>query len=445
MTKERLDGMYLLVLGAAVCILLGGVLASIAPAKMSDFNAVFYGARCVIHHSDPYQSNQVLREFKADGGQFPSDPAISRPYQRAILSSINLPTSLLLIAPLAYLSSGTAHLLWMIFMLGSLLLAAYLMWDFGAAFAPVAAGALAGFVLANCEVLLINGNVAGVAIGLGLAALWCFINGRFTGIGVVLLAVSLAFKPHDLGFVWFYLLLAGGTLRKRAIQSLAIVILIGIPALLLISHVAPDWMLGYRSNLLLNFAHGDLNDPGPTSMGAHSIGMMVNLQTIISMFRDDPGFYNPATYLIAGPLILIWLLVTLRSQFSKERMWLALAVISSLSLLPVYHRIYDAKLLMLSIPACAMLWAEGGMIGWLALAVNSLALFFTSDLPWVFFSIILSHLRPILPWLSGSILNAIVALPAPTMLWLMSIFYLWVYVLRRSSPGARHLESGGQE
>src|SRR5665213_842378 len=114
MTKERLDGLYLLLLGAAVCILLGGVLASIAPAKMSDFNAVFYGARCVIHHSNPYQSDQVLREFKADGGQFPSNPAISRPYQRAILSSINLPTSLFLIAPFAYLSSGTAHVLWMI-------------------------------------------------------------------------------------------------------------------------------------------------------------------------------------------------------------------------------------------------------------------------------------------------------------------------------------------
>src|SRR5512141_1165676 len=109
MTKERLDGLYLLLLGAAVCILLGGALASIAPAKMSDFNSIFYGARCIIHHADPYQSNEVLREFQADGAQFPSDPAIARPYQRAILSSINLPTSLLLIAPLACLPSIVAH------------------------------------------------------------------------------------------------------------------------------------------------------------------------------------------------------------------------------------------------------------------------------------------------------------------------------------------------
>ena len=428
MTKERLDGLYLLLLGAAVCILLGGVLASIAPAKMSDFNAIFYGARCIIHHADPYQSNEVLREFQADGGQFPSDPAIAHPYQRAILSSINLPTSLLLIAPLACLPSSAAHMLWLIVMLGSLLLAAYCMWDLGAAYSPVLAGALAGCVLANCEVLLINGNAAGVAIGLGLVAQWCFIKSRFTFIGAFCLAVGLVLKPHDIGFLWLYLLLAGGVLRRRAVQSLAIAAMIGIPALLWIWHVAPHWMVGYRSNLLLNFAHGDLNDPGPASMGAHTLGMMINLQTVVSTFRDDPNFYNPATYFIIGPLIAVWAAVTLRSRFSASRMWLALASISALSLLLVYHRSYDAKLLLLGIPACALLWRRGGTIRWLVLAINTLALLFTSDLAWIFFSFALSRLRPVAPWITDSALNAMIVFPAPTALLAIGILYLWRYI-----------------
>ena len=439
MTKERLDGLYFLLLGAAVCILLGGVLASIAPAKMSDFNAIFYGARCVIHHTDPYQSSEVLREFQADGAQFPADPAIARPYQRAILSSINLPTSLLLIAPLACLPSAVAHALWLVMMLGSLLLAAYCMWDLGADYSPILAGALAGCVLANCEVLLINGNAAGVAIGLGLVAVWCFIKSRFTFIGVFCLAVSLVLKPHDIGFVWLFLLLAGGTFRRRALHSLAFAAVISIPALLWISHVAPHWLVGYRSNLLLNFAHGDLNDPGPASMGAHTLGMMVNLQTIVSIFRDDPEFYNPVTYFIIGPMIAVWAAVTLRARFSANKMWLGLASISALSLLLVYHRSYDAKVLLLSIPACAMLWSRSGKIRWLALALNTLALVFTSDLAWIFFSFLVSRLRPQAPWITDSAMNAMIVFPAPIALLATGVLYLWLYIRETAVESSQNI------
>lgn len=439
-TKERLDGLYLLFLGAAVCILLGSVLSAIAPAKMSDFNAVFYGSRCLIHHSDPYQSDNVLREFRMDGGRFPSDPAIARPYQRAILSSINLPTSLMLVAPFAWLPSGPAHLLWMILMTASLLAAAYLMWDIGAAISPILAGALAGFIIANSEALLINGNVSGLAIGLGLVALWCFIKDRFTGIGIFCLALGLAFKPHDIGLIWLYLFLAGGTLRRYAIQVLAIIFALGVLAVVWVSNVAPNWTMGFHSNMLTNFAHGDLNDPGPASMGAHTLGMMVNLQTIVSIFRDNPNFYNPVTYLIIGPLILVWALVTLKSQLSTEKTWIALAAISALSLLPVYHRIYDAKILLLSIPACAMLAAKGGTTGRLAVCLNSLAILFTSDLVWVLFSLTLRHLHLAMPWLPFSVWNALIVFPAPTALLAMGIFYLWIYAkkgnaaLRQPSP-----------
>jgi hypothetical protein len=433
MTKERLDGLYLLLLGVAMCILLGGVLEGAASAPMSDFKAIYYGARCVIDHRDPYQSSEILREFLADGGQFPADPSVARPYRTAILTCINLPTSLFLVVPLAYLSWGLSHVLWMIIMTGSLLLAAYLMWDLGTAFAPVLSGALAGSILANSEVLLINGNAAGLVVGLALIAVWCFAKNRFAAIGVLCLAVSLSFKPHVAGFVWLYLLLVGGTLRRRALQSLALAAAICLSATLWVSHVAPHWPQELHANLAETSARGGLNDPGPTSMGAHTLGMVVSLQTVVSVFRDEPGFYNPVTYLVTGLLILVWTVVTLRSRFTVDRMWLALAAISALSLLPVYHRIYDAKLLLLSIPACAMLWAEGGLIRWLALAVNTLALVLTSDLPWIFFSILISHLRPAMPWLHGSIVNMLVVFPAPTILLIMSIFYLWLYAARR--PG----------
>ena len=439
MAKARLDGLYLLLLGGMILLMLGAILERASPAPMSDFKAVYYGARCVLQHSNPYQDGEILRMYEADGGRFPSDPTSSRSARRAILVCINLPTALFLVAPFAILSWGPAHVFWMVLMAGSLMLAAFLMWDLGAGYAPVVAGALTGFVLANSEVLAIIGNAAGIAISLCLIAVWCFIKKRFVAAGVVCLAISLALKPHDGGLLWLYYLLAGGVYRKRALQSLAVAVALCLPAILWVSQVAPHWMQELHSNLAATSARGDLNDPGPTSMGAHTLGMVISLQTIVSLFRDDASFYNPASYLIGGAPILVWVVVTLRSRFSIERAWLALAAIAALSLLPVYHRIYDSKLLLLTVPACAMLWSEGRWIGRIALMVNAAAFVLTGDLPWVLVFGLIGHLRPATPWLSGRVLTAIAVFPAPTILLVMSIFYLWVYVSR--STGPKHLDA----
>jgi riboflavin transporter FmnP len=434
LTRERLDGLYLMMLGGVMFLLLGVVLENTVPGPMSDFKAIYYAARCVIHHSDPYKDGEILKEYRADGGEFPADPNIAQSVRRAVLTCINLPTSLFLVAPFALLPWGPAHALWMIGMAACLLLAAYLMWNLSAGFEPVIAGALIGFVLANSEVLTIIGNAAGIVIGLCLVAVWCFVKRRFEMVGVLCLALSLTFKPHDAGFVWLYFLLVGGVFRKRALQALAVTAVLCLPAVLWVGHVSPHWMVELHNNLAATSARGDLNDPGPTSMGAHTLGMVVSLQTVTSLWRDEPGFYNVAAYLIAGPLILIWIAVTLRRRFTMERGWLALAAIAALSLLPVYHRIYDAKLLLLTVPACAMLWAEGGVTGKLALAVNAAAFVLTGDLPWVIFSVALGYLRPMMPWFSDTMLTAVVVFPAPMALLAMSIFYLWVYARRGSEP-----------
>ena len=434
MTKGRLDGLYLLVLGGLIFLMLGAILERANPAPMSDFKAVYYGARCVLDHSNPYEDGEILRRYEADGGKFPSDPILAQSARRAIVVCINLPTALFLVAPIAFLSWGAAHVLWMTMIAGSLMLAAFLIWDLGAGYAPVLAGALIAFVLANSEVLVIIGNAAGIVISLCLIAVWCFVKNRFVIVGVVCLAISLAFKPHDGGLVWLYFLLAGGTQRKRALQSLAVAIAISLPAVLWVSQVAPHWMQELHSNLAATSARGDLNDPGPSSSGAHTLGMVISLQTVISLFRDDANFYNPAAYLIGGALILVWMVVTLRSRFSLERAWLALAAIAALSMLPVYHRIYDSKLLLLAVPACALLWSEGRLVGRFALLVNAAAFVVTGDMPWAVIFGLISHLRPTTPWLSGWVLTAIVVFPAPTVLLLMGIFYLWVYASRSVAP-----------
>jgi hypothetical protein len=320
--------------------------------------------------------------------------------------------------------------------MAGLIFASFLIWNLGTSYAPTLAGVLVGFLLANCELFVVSGNAAGIVISLCVVAVWCFLRERFILAGVLCLAVSLAVKPQVTGLVWIYFLLAGGVYRRRALQTLVATVALSLPGVLWVWHVAPHWMQELHSNIQAFSAHGGVNEPGLTSSGAHGLGMLVNLQAIFSVFWDDPRIYDTASYLVFAPLLLVWAFVTFRSRPSPKTVLLALAAISALSMLPVYHRQHDARLLLLTVPACAMLWAEGGLVGKLALLVNTAGFVLIGDLPWVAVLILIQHLHLPPTRLSSQIVMAVQVFPVPIILLVMGIFYLWVYVRRCSADAA---------
>ncbi len=276
MKKARKDGLYLLLLGSAVFLFLGTALESVSPSSMSDFKVVYYSARCLLHHSDPYNESNVLRTYRDEGGERPSESA--RDLQ-VVTQYIYLPTAFSFTVPFAMLPFGPAHLLWMALVVGGLIFASFLIWDLGADYAPIVTGALLFFLLANAELLVIIGNTCGIAISFCVLAVWCFYKKRFAALGVLCLAIGLALKPHDTGLVWLYFLLAGGVYRKRALQTLAVFAALSLPVILWVTQVSQHWMQELSSNMSALSVHGGLNDPSPASSGAHGIGMMINLQT----------------------------------------------------------------------------------------------------------------------------------------------------------------------
>jgi hypothetical protein len=189
-----------------------------------------------------------------------------------------------------------------------------------------------------------------------------------------------------------------------------------------------------HSNLVANAVRGGLSDPGLASTGAHGLGMVISLQAFISVFWDDPRIYDPASLIICGLILLPWAVVTVRSRPTPARAWLALAAISALTMLPVYHRQYDAKLLLLSVPACAMLWAEGGVVRWLAVLLNSAAFVVTGDLSTAFYLHLVTNLHPSTGW-AATLQTYVQVLPASLTLLAMSLFYLWAYMRRRDPSG----------
>jgi len=342
-----------LLLSGAVSIAWGSYIALTSPSGAGAFKAIYYPARCLIEHIDPYNVADLQQKYTSEGGKFPPKPAEEFLFRRAMLTCVNLPGSLLLIAPLAMLPWRVAALLWMVVTASALLLAAVLIWKAAAAEALKPSTALICLLLANTELVLGMENLAGIVVGLCVIAVWCFVEERFVLAGIVCLAVSLALKPHDAGFVWLYFVLAGGANRKRALQTLGLTAALTLPAILWVHHVAPQWFGEMRANLHTLAAHGSVNDPGPASLTFHSADSVISLQALFSLVRDDPRFYNLASYLASGALLVAGAVRVLRSPSTKLNAWLALAAISALSMLPVYHRAYDAKLLLLAIPGCA--------------------------------------------------------------------------------------------
>jgi len=445
-TGRRWASVALLAMGAAILVWMGGALSQAKPLGGLDFRALYEGAAVLIHHHDPFNPADVRAYYDMTG-----DARLYPEWALYTLSLLNyLPTIYPFTAPFALLPWQLAQGLWTGLTTLSLLRVSIVMWRQAEKHAPLVAGCLIGFLLSNSEVILGGGNAAGFAVSLCVLSAWCWIEERWEWLGVGCLAVSLAMKPHDGELVWLYFLLSGGTRRRRATQTLALDVLVGIGSILWIWQIAPHWFSEMRQVMAIYSAHGGANDPGiigsPTSLfgnpakaegGVASAiypGMVCNLQSIVAVFWDEPSFYNPFAYLFCAVFIAVWARATLSRSFTKENAYLALAAIVPFTLLVTYHRTTDVKLLLLMVPACAALWSRGGPIGRWALGMTGLAIFVSGDIS----LILLGHLVGNPDWTHAGWLQKIPYVlmyrPVPVLLLANGLLYLWLYV--KSQRGA---------
>ena len=432
-TRLRWGRIILLVFCVGLSLLWAqGLRRAYQDQMVSDFSEIYLASRCALHHHDPYNSKAVLSEFEADKGEFSAQAvADSADLIGWIAIGVNLPTTLFLTTPLAIMSWNVALVLWLGLMAILLVIAGYLAWSLADDTAPNLAGCIIALMMLNCIQLLRFGNVAGVVVSLCVIATWCFVKDRYAAAGVLLLAIGLALKPHDSGFVWLYFLLAGGVMRKRALQTLGVVAVIGISAAIWIAPSSPHWLQGLNKNHEILTRAGATCDPALTGLSAGGTETIIDLQAAFSYFLPSPRSYTLAAALLAGGLIAAWAFVVLRKRATRESTMLALAVIAILTLLAVYHRPYDAKLLLLSIPACAMLWARGGANRWISFALMLIAVLSTSEIPLAILLISTKALG-ISAWLPPNHSVVLLLLPPLALLALASHF-LWVLI--RHVPG----------
>ena len=418
-SSSRFDGLLMFVIGSIFFLGIGAGLERFQPLAMSDFMETYSGARCLLQHQDPYQPDQLWAVYQQQPHIVPSSPILAHELQLIVSICTNLPTTLALIALFAALPWSAAQTIWTALIAASFLVGALLIWFTGGSAMSRFNGLVLWLLLTGSGLLLSAGNPAGLVVGLAVIAACCFLRDRFVVVGILCLAVALLVKPHDAGPVWLYFLLAGGLPRKRALQTFAVTALLAAIAILWVSHIAPHWPQELHSNLSASMAPGGRDYPGPQTAGGRGVGMVISLQALFSLIHDNPHFYNPLVYAIGGVLLLIWAVKTLRSRFTPQLAWFALAAIAPMAILPLYHRTYDASILLLTIPACGVLWTRRGPLAWCALLLNLSAIVLTGDL----LDIVFFQLTHYAPWAV-----TLGVIPGPVILLALAVFYLVVYL-----------------
>jgi len=348
--------------------------------RCADFKPLYGGARCLLHNKDPYDVAQVRDEYLRGGGD-PEYHVAFRPYNASYP-----PSSLLLVVPFALLPWKLAYIAWMLLSTAALLLAAFLIADLCAPRDELARNsslaviALLAIFLATSKILVVIGQPAALAIALAVIAIWCLLRDRFGLLTILCFAISLALKPTIACFLLLYFFLAVGRYRRRARQILAVAAVIAIAgaAWATLMPSAAHWPAELRANTAGMAAPGNSSDSGPTNP---EVLQLVNLQTVTSLLFPTRLAYNAAALSLCAALFIAWGILILRSKPSWQRDLLALAAGANLSLLPLYHRGYDTRLLLLVFPAVALLFAgRQRRLGAAALLLTAWQVFVTSTL-----------------------------------------------------------------
>ena len=334
----------LLIIAAGEFVIRGPVRFERAES-FNDFISPYIQTRAWLQGVDPYSPASLVTLWPRDAVKFDfltHDLASHSLVLKRGIPTAYPPTSFVLLAPIALLPWHTAHRLWLIVTCLSvgvtiLVLAAFAGLQLKNKIAYIfLALALA---LAPFHTGMAAGSIVILVIGLFACAILAEERGRAIAAGV-LIALAVSLKPQiGLPLLAYYTFRRRWRLTVAAAISLVLIAAVAI-AVLEITHT--PWRANYKYDNQILFSHGSLGDfteANPIRFG------LVNLQVLLYTFFGDRAVANGAALLIASLLAGLWLVQVLRSPSASRDKLLEISALVAISLLPVYHRLYDATLL----------------------------------------------------------------------------------------------------
>jgi hypothetical protein len=339
--------LILLVLLALSEFVVRGPVRFLRAAEFNDFISPYIQSRALVLGMDPYSPEVLLRLWPVEGDRRPDANDVadgSLTVKRGIPTAYPL-TCLFLLVPLAVLPWPVAYLAWLVItlclilgLIGSLLAMggfgsndwrAYVFVAFSLALAPLHTGLGAGSIVISTV------SLCGVALALEE-------RGRKIIAGI-LFGIAVCLKPQiGLPFLVYYLLrrhwrlagVAAGVVLTTALLAMARLAISGTP-----------WLQDYRVDNKVLLATGILSDFTERNPIRFSL---INLQVLFYALLHHAVAANVLALAVSAALFGIWVWLVLRNR--SLVVLLSVGTLAVLSLLPVYHRLYDAFLLIF--PLC---------------------------------------------------------------------------------------------
>ncbi len=260
---------------------------------------------------------------------------------------------LVVMAPVAALPWRAAKILWMLVLLlsfaatvGMLVRILRRPWNSNGALILVAAC----LALAPFHTGVANGNTTILVIGLCALGVWAAMQ-SYDNCAGVLFGIACSIKPQLGAFLVLYYLVC---LRWR-LFAVAVGCTAGLnvfAALYLYMRGTP-WVHEYVKNATGFVTNNNIDSFASDNLGRFSL---INLQVPFFSITRDSHSANLWAFVLTVVVLCAWTFLVLRNKQMDEL--LALGAISTISLLPVYHRAYDAAIL--SLPLC---WCVGHLAG----------------------------------------------------------------------------------
>lgn len=335
--------------------------------NLGDFAPVYGSVRCVIAGADPYSIHAVSQQIAAHGGPL---------FQQGYWAEHSLPYPPLtyyVLAPLGWLSYGTAGLVWFwicaCIMWAGFLSVALLAPPRARTFTAVGVAA----ILATSGGLLRLGQPSALSLGLIAGGAMVFLSRDTRGIRTVatlLFLLASAVKPQLALPVLFAFLLPRHTRRYAFAALAAFFVAFAVSGLVLSHQPSSIHWIAELSQMV--------HTATPAGMQGRVDTGLIDLRDITSLAIASPLAFTVVDITILAVLSAMVGVGYFRAG-GDTRSWVLLAGVAYLTLMLTYHRSYDMRLQVLALPALALLWrVRPRLAAWLTF-LSALLLFSTAE------------------------------------------------------------------
>jgi hypothetical protein len=313
----------------------------------NDFLSPYIQAKAWVKGEDPYSTQVFISEWPdvhrptwvvadAASGQLELNRGIPTPYPLS---------SLVVVAPFTALSWSAAIAIWIVISVVAVVLSPFALISIcDLRFSDLRSQIFVAlwFAMGPLHTGMGTANPALLAVSLAIAAVWAEHRGK-PSLSGILLGIAVCLKPTVAGGLLLYYMVRSNRKYKLKIAGIAgavTAIITGL-AVCRLTLAGVPWLSSYIENTRRIFAPGSLADfARPDAIRFN----MINAQVLLYSILGNASLANRLAQSLGAALLAVWLWICYRRRRAPSEL-LEISAVLVLFLIPVYHRFYDATVL----------------------------------------------------------------------------------------------------